>query len=60
MALPLDEEIRFVVTHPRFVGIEPADGGYAIRLSDDGHEIRLVGALEAVIRAAAEALRRTA
>lgn len=63
MATVSDEEFRFVVMHPRFRGLGPARGKprqYVVRIADDGHEIHLVGPIDAVIRAAAEALRRTA
>jgi hypothetical protein len=55
-----DADIRFVLTHPRFRGVEnhPERGEWTIRIADDGHELVIKGTFDDVYRRAADTLRR--
>jgi hypothetical protein len=56
-----DDELKYVVTHPRFAGIaRRMVGGWLLGVRDlDGHEIRIEGpTLDDVVTRAAAVLRR--
>lgn len=57
-----DDDIRFVVSHPRFRGVSPArgrPGEYLLRVADDdGKDVRFVGPLSDVFKNACDYLRR--
>lgn len=64
MTLTVDEELLFVLRHPRFRHMSNdltkgvPGGEWTIKIADDGHVITVVGSHEDAIRRAASALRR--